>query len=174
MVKTLVIYYSRSGENYTASGIRNLEKGNTEMVVEFIREACGADLFKLETVKEYPADYHACTEEAKREQWDNARPELKKSLDDISSYENIVVAGPCWWGTYPMAVLTELERLKGQFDGKKVFAVMTHEGSGLGSGGRLLKRLCKGASFGEGLAIRGSEAAGSRAAVAAWAKRCGL
>ncbi len=42
--------------------------------------------------------------------------ELKQYLDDISDYDN--VAGPCWWGTYPMAVFSQLERL--DFTGKRV------------------------------------------------------
>ena len=45
--------------------------------------------------------------------------ELKKYLSDISQYDNIIVAGPCWWGTYPCAVFSQLERL--DFSGKKVF-----------------------------------------------------
>ncbi len=59
---------------------------------------------------------------------EHARPELKKYLDDISDYDHVFVCGPCWWGTYPVAVFTQLERL--DFTGKKVMALMTHEGSG--------------------------------------------
>lgn len=29
---------------------------------------------------------------------ENARPESKKYLDDISEYDNVFVCGPCWWG----------------------------------------------------------------------------
>ena len=70
---------------------------------------------------------------------------LKKYLDSIDEYENIFICGPCWWGTYPMAVFTQLERL--DWNGKKVIAVMTHEGSGLGSCERDLKKICTGAIF---------------------------
>lgn len=44
-----------------------------------------------------------------------------------------------------MAVFTQLERL--DWNGKKVIAVMTHEGSGLGSCERDLKKICTGAIF---------------------------
>ena len=64
---------------------------------------------------------------------------------------------------------TQLERL--DFSGKKVMAVMTHEGSGLGSSERDLKRICKGASFGDGLAIRGADAAKSESKVVSWAEK---
>lgn len=168
MSRNLVIYYSRKGENYVNGSIRNLEKGNTETVAEFIRDAAGADLFELETVKNYSDEYMVCIDEAKKELRENARPELKAELCDISGYDNIVVAGPCWWGTYPCAVFTQLEKL--DFTGKKVFPVITHEGSGLAGAPRALKKTCRGAKVGNGLAVHGADAASSRAAVEKWAE----
>lgn len=168
MAKNLILYYSRKGENYVNGSVKNLAKGNTEIVAEFIQKAVGGDLFEIETAKEYSADYHKCTEEAKKELQEGARPELKQALDSIADYDNIFVCGPCWWGTFPMAVFTQLEKL--DFTGKKVLAVMTHEGSGLGSCERDLKKICRGASFGRGLAVHGADAAKSESAVASWAK----
>lgn len=169
MAKTLVIYYSRTGENYVNGSIQNLTKGNTEIVAEFIQKAVHADLFQVETIKTYDADYYACIDDAKAELRNQDRPELKKYLSDISDYDNIVIAGPCWWGTYPCAIFTQLEKL--DFTGKTVFPVMTHEGSGLAGSAQALKKYCKGAAVGEGLAIHGADAARSENAVAAWAKK---
>lgn len=169
MAQNLIIYYSRKGENYVNGRIVDLKKGNTEICAEFIQKAVGGDLFEIETVDDYSKDYNKCTEEAKKELNENARPELKKYLDNIDSYENIFVCGPCWWGTYPVAVFTQLEKL--DFSGKKVMALMTHEGSGLGSCERDLKKICKGASFGIGIAIHGADAAKSEKAVTEWAKK---
>lgn len=169
MAKNLIIYYSRKGENYVNGSIRNLAKGNTEIVTEFIQKTVGGDLFEVDTMKPYSADYTACTNEAKKELHEQARPELKKYLDSIDGYDNIFVCGPCWWGTFPMAVFSQLERL--DFTGKKVMAVMTHEGSGLGSCERELKKICKGASFGKGLAVHGADAEKSESTVTAWAKK---
>ena len=168
MAKNLIIYYSRKGENYWNGSIKNIEKGNTEIVAEFIQKAVGGDLFEVDTVKPYAADYYACIDEAKRELHSGARPELKKYLDNIDGYDNIFVCGPCWWGTFPMAIFTQLEKLN--FSGKKVMAVMTHEGSGLGSSERDLKKLCSGATFGKGLAVHGADASKSESTVSAWAK----
>lgn len=169
MSKTLVIYYSRKGENYVNGSIKTLEKGNTERIVEFIQNAVGADLFEVDTVKPYSEDYMTCIDEAKQELRAKARPELKESLSDVSQYDNIVVAGPCWWGTYPMAIFTQLDQL--DFTGKTVFPVMTHEGSGQAGSVQALKKHCKGATVGEGLAIHGADAAQSESTVTAWAKR---
>ena len=169
MANNLIIYYSRKGQNYWNGAIRDLKKGNTEIVAEFIQKAVGGDLFEIETVQAYPVDYMQTTEVAQEELRAKARPELKNYLDDISAYDNVFVCGPCWWGTFPMAVLTQLEKL--DFTGKKVFAVMTHEGSGLGGSERTLKQCCKGATLGRGLAVHGADAAKSEASVATWAKK---
>ena len=169
MSKNLIIYYSRKGENYWNGSIRSIPKGNTEIVAEFIQKAVGGDLFEIETVQEYSTDYMTCTREAQDELHANARPELKKYLDSIDEYDNVFVCGPCWWGTFPMAVFTQLEKL--DWTGKHVMAVMTHEGSGLGSCERDLKKICTGATFGKGLAVHGAEAAQSESSVASWAKK---
>ena len=169
MSKNLIIYYSRTGENYVNGSVKNLSKGNTEIVAEFIQKAVGGDLFQVETVKTYAADYFECIEEAQAELRSDARPELKEYLNDISKYDNIVIAGPCWWGTYPMSVFSQLDKL--DFAGKKVFPVMTHEGSGLAGSASALKKHCKGANVGSGLAVHGADAAKSESAVASWAKK---
>lgn len=169
MADTLVIYYSRKGENYAGGAVRSLAKGNTEIVAEYIAGITGADLFEVETVKTYSADYTKCTEEAKAELQADARPELKAYLDNLDAYENIVVAGPCWWGTYPMAVFTLLDRL--DFDCKTVLPVMTHEGSGLAEAAKALKKHCHGAMVGPGLAIRGSEVEQAKPQIERWARQ---
>ena len=50
-------------------------------------------------------------------------------------------------------------------------SLMTHEGSGLGSCERDLKKMCKGATFGSGLAVHGADALQSKKKVTAWAQK---
>ena len=168
MSKALIIYYSREGENYVNGSIKSIEKGNTEIVVEYIKELIDADLFKVETVKEYDKSYMTCIEEAKKELHENARPELKHYLEDISKYENVIVAGPCWWGTYPMAIFTQLDRL--DFTDKNVYPIMTHEGSGLSGAPQALKDHCKGSEVCEGLAIHGGNVNDAKPLIVKWLK----
>jgi hypothetical protein len=66
--------------------------------------------------------------------------------------------------------LGQLEKL--DWSGKKVFGLMTHEGSGLGSSERDLKRICNGAGVGKCLAVSGSRAEQSEKSVADWARQC--
>jgi len=168
-MKNLVIYYSRSGENYVNGKITNINKGNTEYVAEFIRDNFGADLFKAETVREYAKSYMDCIREAQKELDNDERPALKNKLADISEYDNVFIAGPCWWGTYPMSVFSAIEGL--DFTGKKIFPVMTHEGSGMGHCEKDLKDLIKGAQFVKGLAIHGADAKDSEQTVVSWVNR---
>lgn len=168
-MKNLVIYYSRKGENYVNGKIKNIDKGNTEYIAEFLKEDLGADLFKTETIKEYSKSYMDCIREAQKELDNDERPALKDYLKDISAYDNIFIAGPCWWGTYPMAIFSAIEGL--DFNGKKVLPIMTHEGSGMGHCEADLKAQIKGASFVKGLAIHGADAAGSREKVLDWARK---
>ena len=168
MEKTLVIYFSRRGENYINGSIAKIDKGNTEYVVEFIKDIIGADLFKIETEKNYSESYMICIEEAKAEANANEKPKLKNYLNDISEYKNIIVAGPCWWGTYPYAIFTQLEKL--DFIGKNVFYIMTHEGSGIANSEKDLRKYCKGAKIGKGLAIHGADAKNSKSIIEKYIK----
>ena len=168
MAKILIAYYSRKGQNYVNGSIKNLTKGNTERVAEFIQQAVGGDLFEIQTVKEYAVDYTRCTEEAKEELRAKARPELKEYPDSLDSYDTIFLGYPNWWGTMPMACYTFLEKY--DLSGKTIIPFCTHEGSGMGGSEREIKKTCPEAVLKKGLPIHGAEAAESAAEVSAWAK----
>jgi flavodoxin len=168
MSKNLVIYFSRAGENYFGGELKNIEKGNTEVIAEYIEDLAPADLFKVEAANEYPADYMECIDVAQKEHQDNARPEIKQALTDISEYDIIFIGFPNWWGTLPMPMWTQLEEL--DFTGKTVKPFVTHEGSGFGSAEKDLKKLCEGAEIKKGLSIPGANVHDSRDIVANWLK----
>ena len=163
--KSLVIYFSRADENYA---VGNIEKGNTEVIAEYIQELTGADLFKVEPVKPYSKNYKACCDEALEEKRQNARPELKRYLEDISEYEIIYIGSPIYWGTMPMSMFTQLEKL--DFTGKIIKIFTTHEGSGLGTVVSDVKKICKGATILDSLAIQGSMVYDAKGRVQDWIK----
>ena len=132
--KMLIIYYSFSG--------------NTKYIAEKIREKTGGDVFEIETVKTYPAEYSALTEEAKRELQAGDLPALKKNPPDMSSYDLILVGGPVWWYTVATPVMSFLRQA--DFAGKKVSAFCTHEG-GIGKYFPHFKEQAKNAVVLEGL-----------------------
>lgn len=94
MGKILIVYYSRKGENYWNGSIKTLEKGNTEIVAEMIGKLTGGQLFEVDTVKTYPADYYACIDEAKEELRSGARPEVKAYAENMDEYDTIFVGYP--------------------------------------------------------------------------------
>lgn len=166
MSENLIIYFSRSGENYFGGELKNIEKGNTEVIAEYIEDLTSADLFKVETVNEYPFEYMDCIEVAQKEQEEDARPEIKNPLTDIDEYDVIYIGFPNWWGTLPMPMWTLLEQL--DFKGKTVKPFVTHEGSGFGFAKKDLKKLCDGADIKEGLSIPGAKVYDARDIVAHW------
>ena len=165
-MSNLIIYYSREGENYFGGELKNIEKGNTEVITDYIQEFTGADLFKVEPKVPYPESYMECTEVAKKERKDAARPEIKESVGDISSYDTIYIGFPNWWGTLPMPMWTQLEQL--DFSGKTVKPFVTHEGSGFGRSLKDLDDLCKGAEIMNGLSIPGANVYNSKDTVKLW------
>ena len=164
--KTLVVYYSRTGENYA---VGNIAEGNTAIVAKMIAAKTGADLFEIKTVKAYAADYNTCIEEAKKELRDDARPEIVGDVADFAKYDTIYVGYPIWWGVPPMCVFTFFE--KHDWAGKTVKPFATHEGSGLGGSVRAIKKALPAATVTDGLAIQGQTAQNDRPAAQAAVER---
>ncbi len=168
IMKAMVLYYSKAGQNYSGGNIVNLTKGNTEVVAEYIRDITGANLFKVEPVNDYPNDYYECTDVAKDELHKNARPDVKAFAGDLSEYDTVFIGGPIWWGTYPMPMFTVLEQI--DWNGKTVMPFSTHEGSGLGNVVADMRRVCAGANVKSGLSIRGSSVNESKSQIEKWIK----
>ena len=164
--RTLIAYFSRKGSNYLNGSIVDLPVGNTEVAAKMIQALAGGELFHIDTVKAYPADYTKATEVAQRELSQNARPALTSQVASLAGYDVVFLGYPNWWGTMPMAVWTFLEAH--DFAGKTILPFCTHEGSGLGQSERDIKQLCPGAKVLRGLAIRGGSVAKADKAIAAW------
>ncbi len=111
--KVLVVYFSLTG--------------NTKLVAEKIQQMTKADLFVIETVRTYPLERPARTEEPKKELESGVWPELKTSPPNMSSYDLILVGGPVWWYTVATPVRSFLQQA--DFAGKKVAPFVTHDGA---------------------------------------------
>jgi len=166
----LIAYFSRADENY---GVGMIEKGNTEIIAEMIADETGGELFHIERSTPYPADYDECTDEAKIEQEENARPELALDLENIESYDTIFLGYPIWWSDMPMAVYTFLE--SHDFAGKTIIPFCTHAGSGLSSTVSSIQAVCPDATVLDGFSIQGSTAQNERSnaneAVMEWLRK---
>jgi flavodoxin len=170
--KSLIAYFSRKGNNYVGGSIVNLPIGNTEVISKKIQKLTGSDIFQIKTLKSYPEDYTEATNVANEEQRKNARPELMEIVNNMDSYDMIYIGYPNWYGTMPMAVFTFLESY--DFSGKTIVQFCTHEGSGMGSSERDIKKLCPNAKVLPGLTIRGGSVESADKEVANWLKRLDL
>jgi flavodoxin len=170
--KSLIAYFSRKGNNYVGGSIVHLPIGNTEVIAKKIQGLTGSDLFQIQTVKSYPEDYTEATRVAQDELSGNARPELTEMVDDMDSYDVIYIGYPNWWGTMPMAVFTFLDSY--DFSGKTIVPYCTHEGSGMGSSERDIKKLCPNAKVLSGLAIKGGTVGRADKDLANWLKKLDL
>ena len=162
-MKSLVVYYSRRGENYN---VGNINEGNAEHIAKVIQKITGADIYELEPVKEYSKDYMRCTEEAKDELRNQERPEFKNPISSIAEYDTIYLCYPNWWGTFPRIVATFLERY--DFSGKTIKPMCTHEGSDMGRSESELKSTLSTSTIKPGLAIKGTNAHNSDKRIEEW------
>ena len=148
--KILVAYFSRAGENYNVGYI---EKGNTHIMADMIAEAVGADTFEIKTVKPYPEDYKECTEAAKQELAEDARPALAGKVENWQDYDTVFLGYPIWWSYPPMAVYTFLESY--DWNGKTVIPFCTSAGDVLTGKESDLPQYGKGMTMREGLGLEG-------------------
>ena len=163
--KSLIIYFSRADENYFGGEMKYIDKGNTEVIAEYIKDFINADIFKVEPLNPYPANYMECIEEAKVRIREHNAP-IKENIPDISQYEVFYIGSPIYWGGMPEEMFTALKGL--DFTGKIIRPFTTHEGSGLSGVPRQLTEICEGAEILDGLAILGSQVNNSKTRVEEW------
>lgn len=102
--------------------------GNTEYVADLIQQTVGGDLFRIQTVEEYPLDHDPLVDQAAAEQADGARPELASQVEDFEKYEYVFLGFPNWWSDMPQALYTFLEEY--DFGAKTIIPFVTHGDSG--------------------------------------------
>ena len=159
--KMLVAYYSRTGDNYQVGVI---EKDNTAIVADMIAAATGADEIELKPVKEYPTDYKECTEVAKQEQADNARPEVATKIENFADYDVVFVGYPIWWSDLPMMMYTFLESY--DWTGKTIIPFCTSAGNAMTGKEADIPNFAKGSIvIDDGLGIQGARCQADQAGV---------
>lgn len=156
--KILIVYFSHSG--------------NTREIANQIHSKVGGDVFEIQSIQTYPADYNAVVKQAKQEQQSGFRPQLKTKVKNIDAYNVVFVGYPNWWGTMPMPVFTFFESYN--FAGKTVIPFCTHEGSRMGRSVSDIRQLCPQSTVADGLAIRGRDVKQAQGDVVAWLTELGL
>lgn len=179
----LIAYFSRVGNmdfnanvDAVVSASVNMDggnvAGNAELLAYMVQETAGGDLFFIETVEKYPAEYRETTNQAKTEQNNGTRPELSSHVENMDAYDTVILIYPNWWGTLPQPVVTFLEEY--DFSGKTILPLCTHEGSGLGGSERDIQSICPNVQLLDGLSVRGSNAGSAQAEVEEWINGSGI
>lgn len=156
--KILVVYFSQTG--------------NTETVANFIHEAVGGDIVKLETEQTYTSDYNELLDVAQEERRNNARPALRTQINNIDEYDTIFLGYPIWWGDMPMPIYTFLDNY--DLSGKTIAPFITSGGSGLSGTPQNIQDEEPNATVTEGLSIRDNNVGSSQSAVEQWLSQIGF
>ena len=165
-MKTLVVYFSRVGENSVNGEMEIITKGFTEIVAEKIAARLGADLFKLEPEIPYPTSYEECVKRSRIEDQYNEKVKYLNPLASSDEYDVIYLGFPCWWRTYPRIVASFIK--DHSWVGKTVYPFATNEEGALGLAELELRGALRGAILKNGFACKGSEVNNIDAKLDAW------
>ncbi len=102
--------------------------GNNQYVAQLIQQQVGGDLFRIETVQEYPGSHEPLLEFAHNEAAEGARPELATQIENLDQYDTIFLGYPNWNADLPMPLYTFLESY--DLSGKTIIPYTVHGGSG--------------------------------------------
>ena len=140
--KTLVAVFSASGV--------------TKNVGKEIARVTGGDFFEIVPRETYTAadlNYMNSRSRSSLEMNDpNSRPEIASAVEDMDSYDTVIIGFPIWWGVAPRIIETFLESY--DFSGKTIVPFCTSGGSGVGrSDTELHKNVSKNVKWMRGVQI---------------------
>ncbi|MDE7310954.1 MAG: flavodoxin [Eubacterium sp.] len=159
--KTLVVYYSASG--------------NTKTVAGYIADAVNADLFELIPAEPYSDADLDWTDDGSRVVYEHDNPDnrdvelVETSVAGWDSYDTVFIGYPIWWGIAAWPVDSFIET--NDFTGKTVIPFCTSSSSGLGESGELLAEAAGTGNWLEGERFSSSP---SEEDVRIWAQGFGL
>ncbi|MCK9169377.1 MAG: flavodoxin [Treponema sp.] len=104
MSNTVIIYYSL--------------EGNVDYIAKLLAVKTGADLIRLETVKEYPKKGLLKFITGGCDAMFGIRPALKNALPDFDQFSTIIIGTPVWAGKLSAPINTFLHKTK--IKGKRI------------------------------------------------------
>ena len=156
---TLVAYFSATG--------------NTEEIAQHLQTILGASLYEIIPAKPYSdddLDYNASDCRANQEQNDpSVRPAIDGSVENMDSYDVILLGYPIWWGEAPRIISTFQESY--DFTGKTIVPFCTSGSSSIGGSAEHLTVLAADATWLEGARFNPGA---TQDEVAAWVEGLGV
>lgn len=90
-MKTLVAYFSRSG--------------NTRVVAGLIQRAMGADLFEIQPARPYPEEYLSTVALASEQRERGTEPPLQAHVSNMAAYQALYLGFPIWGESPPARIV---------------------------------------------------------------------
>ena len=156
--KTLIIYYSLSG--------------NTKMVANLLHGLVGGDIMEIKTVRPYPDDFHAVVEQAREERRTNFLPPIQSFDLNPQNYDTIYLGFPIWGNTIPQPMATFLSQ--NNLAGKTVIPFCTHDGYGVGRSFQVVSNYCPDARLLDGFDMLGADARNAHDLLTNWLNKLGM
>lgn len=106
MMKTLIVYYSKTG--------------TTKKLAEKIEKIKNADILELTVApRTFPDDMYATNDIAIKQREENNFPALTSNVPNLDQYETVVVAGPNWGSELATPLVTFLNEIQ-NYNGKVI------------------------------------------------------
>ena len=116
-MNTLIAYFSASGV--------------TKSVAEKIKEVKTGDLFEIAPTVRYTSEDLDWTNPNSRSSIEmkneTSRPEIVRSVPNISDYDTLIIGFPVWWDVAPHEIYTFIESYN--LTNKKIYVFVTSGGS---------------------------------------------
>ena len=129
---------------------------SVEWIANIIHDNVGGDLIPIIPSEDYPLEYEALADYAKKERDNGGRPAFENLSVDPAGYDVVFVGYPIWWYEMPMIMDTLFDTY--DFSGVTIVPFNTHAGSGDGGTYSDIKELEPNATVLEGLAVPGEDA----------------
>ena len=125
-INKLVVYFSHVGDTLN---VGKVNKGNNEILAEYIGDYMKADLFRLEDPTQYPESYKHMKEVVRNMKYAKKRPKPVNGYPNLDKYDLVFLIFPIWEEDMPMIIHTFIEN--NDFTNKTLIPVCTHESSGI-------------------------------------------
>ncbi len=141
---------------------------SVEWIADIIHDNVGGDLIPIIPSVDYPLEYEALADYAKKERDDGGRPAFEDLGVDPAGYDAVFVGYPVWWYEMPMIMDTFFDTY--DFAGVTIIPFNTHAGSRDGGTYSDIRELEPNAIVLDGLAVAGQDAGkdSAKEAVLSW------
>lgn len=132
----------RDGEGY----------GHSELFAITAQEATGGNLFPIKIADLYPETYSDTLNRHHSEMTQNTLPELITYVENMETYDTVILIYPCWMSNLPQPMKSFLEEY--DFSDKTIVPIATSQALGLGASPTQIRAVCQNSEVLDGLSAR--------------------